>query len=74
MLGSRFLKVSLASATLVGLVTAFSSVVATGASASGSPITLAYITSLTGPAAAEDAGTQTGFLARIAAPETRKVG
>ena len=67
MLGSRFLKVSLASATLVGLVTAFSSVVATGASASGSPITLAYITSLTGPAAAEDAGTQTGFLARIAA-------
>ncbi len=67
MLGSRFLKVSLAMTTLVGLVTAFSSVVATGASASGSPITLAYITSLTGPAASEDAGTQTGFLARIAA-------
>ena len=65
MLGSRFLKVSLAFATLVGLVTAFSSVVATGASASGSPITLAYITSLTGAAASEDAGTQTGFLARI---------
>ena len=43
MLSSRFLKVSLAFTTLVGLVTAFSSVVTTGASASGSPITLAYI-------------------------------
>jgi len=65
MLHSRFLKVSLACTTLVGLVTAFSSVVATGASATGSPITLAYVTSLTGPAASEDAGSQAGFLARI---------
>ena len=59
------MKVLLAFTTLVGLVTAFSSVVATGASATGSPITLAYITSLTGPGASEDAGTQSGFLARI---------
>ena len=71
MFRSRFLKVSLALATLVGLVTAFSGVVATGASASGSPITLAYITSLTGLGASQDGGSQAGFLARIDAAERR---
>lgn len=65
MMSSRFLKVSVAFTALIGLLTAFSSVVATEASATGSPITLAYITSLTGPGAPEDAGSQAGFLARI---------
>jgi branched-chain amino acid transport system substrate-binding protein len=57
--------VSVAFTALIGLLTAFSSVVATQASATASPITLAYITSLTGPGASEDAGSQAGFLARI---------
>src|ERR1039458_1399806 len=65
MMSSRFLKVSVAFTALIGLLTAFSSVVATQASATASPITLAYITSLTGPGASEDAGSQAGFLARI---------
>ncbi len=65
MMSSRFLKVSVAFTTLIGLLTAFSSVVATPVSATASPITLAYITSLTGPGASEDAGSQAGFLARI---------
>ena len=65
MMSSRFLKVSVAFTALIGLLTAFSSVVATQVSATASPITLAYITSLTGPGASEDAGSQAGFLARI---------
>jgi ABC-type branched-subunit amino acid transport system substrate-binding protein len=63
---SRFFKVSVSTAMLVGLLTTVSGVVATEASASGSPITLAYVTSLTGPGASQDAGSQSGFLARIA--------
>jgi len=65
MMSSRFLKVSVAFTALIGLLTAFSGVVATQVSATASPITLAYITSLTGPGASEDAGSQAGFLARI---------
>jgi branched-chain amino acid transport system substrate-binding protein len=63
---SRFFKVSVSTAMLVGLLTTISGVVATEASAAGSPITLAYVTSLTGPGASQDAGSQSGFLARIA--------
>jgi branched-chain amino acid transport system substrate-binding protein len=47
------------------MATAVSSLAATSASASAAPITIAYVTSLTGPAASEDAGSQAGFLARI---------
>jgi branched-chain amino acid transport system substrate-binding protein len=36
------------------------------AAASGSPITIAYVTSITGPGAAEDATSPAGFTARIA--------
>ena len=62
----RFLKLSVAMAGMLGLLTAASGVAATQASASASPITLAYVSSLTGPGASQDAGTQSGFLARIA--------
>ena len=65
MLSARVLKACVAFATLIGLLTAFSAALATGASATGSPITLAYITSLTGPGASQDGGSQAGFLARI---------
>ena len=53
---------------LFGLMTAAASVGATqaGAASSKAPITLAYVTSLTGAAASEDAGSQNGFLARVA--------
>ncbi len=54
-----------ASAVLLGLTTALSGATAGQASAAQAPITIAYITSLTGPGASEDAGTQSGFLARI---------
>ena len=54
-----------ASAVLLGLTTALSGATSGQASAAPSPITLAYVTSLTGPGASEDAGTQSGFLARI---------
>jgi len=63
---SRFVRATLAASTLFGLVTVVSSLGASSASAAASPITLAYVTSLTGPAASEDAGSQAGFLARIA--------
>jgi len=62
---SRLLNVSVAVTGLLGLLTAVSGLAAAPASASGSPITLAYITSLTGPGSPEDAGTQAGFIARI---------
>ncbi len=61
-----FLKLSVAMAGMLGLLTAASGVAATQASAAGSPITLAYVSSLTGAGASQDAGTQSGFLARIA--------
>ena len=61
----RFLRISVATAGLIGLLAAASGVAATQASASGSPITLAYISSLTGAGASQDAGTQSGFIARI---------
>src|SRR5580700_5651278 len=66
MIRSRFCRVALATSMLLGLGTTISSLVASPASASAAPITLAYVTSLTGPGASEDAGTQAGFLARIA--------
>ena len=50
---------------LIGLLTAASGVAATEASASGSPITLAYVSSLTGAGASQDGGSQSGFIARI---------
>jgi branched-chain amino acid transport system substrate-binding protein len=65
MMRSRFLKAAMAAAGLIGLLTAASGVAAVQASAAKSPITLAYITSLTGLGAPEDAGTQAGFIARI---------
>ena len=61
----RLLKLSVAMTGLIGLLTAASGVAATQASASASPITLAYISSLTGAGASQDAGTQSGFIARI---------
>jgi len=61
----RFLKLSVAMTGLIGLVTAASGVAATQASASGSPITLAYVSSLTGAGASQDGGSQSGFIARI---------
>jgi branched-chain amino acid transport system substrate-binding protein len=64
---TRLVRVSLAISALLGLLTTMASLAATpSASAANSPITLAYITSLTGPAASEDAGSQSGFLARVA--------
>jgi branched-chain amino acid transport system substrate-binding protein len=47
------------------LLAILSGTASTQASASGSPITIAYISSLTGPGASEDATTPSGFLARI---------
>jgi ABC-type branched-subunit amino acid transport system substrate-binding protein len=61
----RFLKLSVAMSGMLGLLTVASGVAATEASASDSPITLAYISSLTGAGASEDAGSQSGFIARI---------
>jgi branched-chain amino acid transport system substrate-binding protein len=61
----RFLKLSVAMTGFIGLLTAASGVVASQASATGSPITLAYVSSLTGAGASQDAGTQSGFIARI---------
>ena len=61
----RLLKLSVAMTGLIGLLSAASGVAANQASASGSPITLAYISSLTGAGASQDAGTQSGFIARI---------
>lgn len=61
----RLLKLSVATAGMLGLLTTASGVAATQASATGSPITLAYVSSLTGAGASQDAGTQSGFIARI---------
>ena len=61
----RFLKLSVAMTGLIGLLSAASGVAATEASASGSPITLAYVSSLTGAGASQDGGSQSGFIARI---------
>ena len=61
----RFLKLSVAMTGFIGLLTAASGVAATEASASGSPITLAYVSSLTGAGASQDGGSQSGFMARI---------
>ena len=61
----RFLKLSVAMTGLIGLLTAASGVAATEASASGAPITLAYVSSLTGAGASQDGGSQSGFMARI---------
>ena len=52
----RFLKLSVAMTGLIGLLTAASGVAATQASASGSPITMAYVSSLTGAGASQDGG------------------
>ena len=62
---SRAIGVSVAITSVIGLLTIVSGVAAGQASAAGSPITLAYITSLTGQAAPQFAGSQDGFLARI---------
>jgi len=59
------LRAGVAFTTLLALLTTASSTFATQASAAGSPITLAYISSLTGAGAPEDAGSQLGFLSRI---------
>jgi len=61
----RLLTLSVAMTGLIGLLTAASGVAATEASASGSPITLAYVSSLTGAGASQDGGSQSGFIARI---------
>jgi branched-chain amino acid transport system substrate-binding protein len=63
---ARLLKLSLVIAALAGVAGAGAGLRAPQAAAAGSPLTIAYITSLTGLAAPEDAGSQAGFLARIA--------
>jgi branched-chain amino acid transport system substrate-binding protein len=50
---------------MLAFLTTLSGAASTQASAAGSPITIAYVTSLTGPGASEDATTPAGFLARI---------
>jgi branched-chain amino acid transport system substrate-binding protein len=62
---ARLLKLSLIMAALIGLMSAAAGLRGPQASAAGAPLTLAYITSLTGPGSPEDAGSQAGFLARI---------
>jgi branched-chain amino acid transport system substrate-binding protein len=62
---SYIFKISVAVAALLGPMTIALSAESAQASTTESPITLAYITDLTGPGAAENAGTQAGFLARI---------
>ena len=62
---SRAIGVSVAITSAIGLLTTMSGVAAGQTSATGSPITLAYITSLTGQAAPQFAGSQDGFLAWI---------
>jgi branched-chain amino acid transport system substrate-binding protein len=63
---ARSVKVWLVVAAVAGVLSAAAGLRTPPASAAGAPITLAYITSLTGPGAPEDAGSQAGFLARIA--------
>jgi ABC-type branched-subunit amino acid transport system substrate-binding protein len=53
-------------ALMVGLPTALVAATPSSAVASPAPITIAYITSITGPGAAEDASSPAGFNARIA--------
>ena len=65
MMRTRLLPVTLLLAVLVGLLSVAAGLRGPQASAAGSPLTIAYITSLTGPGAPEDAGSQAGFLARI---------
>ena len=60
----RFLSLSVAMTGLIGLLTAASGVAATERSTTGSPITLAYVSSLTGAGASQDGGSQSGFVAR----------
>ncbi len=62
---SRAVGVFVVIALVIGLLTGVLGLAASRVSASGSPITLAYITSLTGEAASEFAGSQAGFIARI---------
>jgi branched-chain amino acid transport system substrate-binding protein len=62
---SRAIGVFVANSLVIGLLTGVFGLATNQASASGSPITLAYITSLTGEAASEFAGSQAGFIARI---------
>ncbi len=54
---------AVASAAVLGAATFVS--LPAGASSSPAPLTIAYITSLTGPGASETGGSQAGFLARI---------
>jgi len=58
-------RVLFAIAMMLAFLTTLSGAASTQASAAGSPITIAYVTSLTGPGASEDATTPAGFLARI---------
>ncbi len=64
-MGSRGLKTSLAATALVGLLSTASCASSSQASSAGSPLTIAYVTSQTGVAASEFAGSQAGFLARL---------
>ncbi|MHB1583176.1 MAG: ABC transporter substrate-binding protein [Acidimicrobiales bacterium] len=62
----RLAKLSLASATLLGVLGLVSGATASSASAAPAPIKIAYISSLTGPGASEDGPSPAGFDARIA--------
>ncbi len=64
-MGLRLAKVSLAAATLLGVLGVLSGPMAPSASAAPAPITIAYISSLTGPGGPQDASSPAGFLARI---------
>jgi branched-chain amino acid transport system substrate-binding protein len=63
---SHVWKVTFAAVALAAVLTTVTGGRSGQASAAGSPLTIAYISSLTGPGASEDATTPPGFLARIA--------
>jgi len=62
----RLARVTVASATLLGVLGLVSGATASSASAAPAPIKIAYISSLTGPGASEDGSSPAGFDARIA--------
>jgi branched-chain amino acid transport system substrate-binding protein len=61
----RLVRALVALATMAGLFTAAVGTLASPASAAGSPITITYVSSLTGPAASQYKDSELGFQARI---------
>ena len=65
-MGTRALKIWAVLAALIGTLGTAMTLGPPAASAAGAPLTIAYVTSLTGLGASTGAGSQSGFLARIA--------